>query len=207
MSVTQNDWNGRVWNKARKLRLQCNRSFYTAWNKVNLRIKRISFGPRITFYGFTYFQRAPYSYIELGQNLEFRSDKTSNLIGISKRCLITTLQKNALIKIGNNTGLSGVTIGAAKKIIIGKNVLIGANSLITDTNWHNVDPQLRHTADPSPGEIYIADNVFIGYSTIILKNVTIGENSVIGAGSVVTKNIPANVIAAGNPCIVIRTLN
>jgi acetyltransferase-like isoleucine patch superfamily enzyme len=207
MNVTENDWNGRIWNKIRKLRLQCNKGFYTTWNKLNLRIKKISFGGGIAFYGFTYFQRAPFSYIELGENVEFRSDKTSNLIGINKRCLIATLQKDALIKIGNNTGLSGVTIGAAKKIFIGANVLIGANSLITDTNWHNTNPQLRHTADPSPGEIYIADNVFIGYGSIILKNVTIGENSVIGAGSMVIKNIPANVIAAGNPCIVIRPLN
>lgn len=205
-SITHGDWNGRLWNKARKFKLNFNRNFYTAWNKLNLKIRKISFEEGITFYGFTYFQRAPYSEIMLGKNIQFRSDKTSNLIGINKRCLIATLLKDAVVIIGDNSGLSGVTIGAAKSIRIGSNVLIGANSLITDTNWHNLNPRLRHTGDPSPGEIYIGDNVFIGYGSIVLKNVTIGENSVIGAGSVVTKSIPANVIAAGNPCVVIQTL-
>lgn len=206
IGVTYTDWNGRLWNKARKFRLLFNKNFYTTWNKLNLNIKNISFEKGIVFYGFTYFKRTPHSFIELGKNIEFRSDKTSNLIGINKRCLIATLRKDAVIKIGDNSGLSGVTIGAAKRICIGSNVLIGANSLITDTNWHNIDPLLRNTNDPCPGEIHIGNNVFIGYGTIILKNVTIGENSVIGAGSVVTKNIPANVIAAGNPCMVVRML-
>jgi acetyltransferase-like isoleucine patch superfamily enzyme len=58
-----------------------------------------------------------------------------------------------------------------------------------------------------PKEIVINDNVWLGAGTTVLKGVEIGENSVIGAGSVVTKNIPANVIAAGNPCRVIRAIN
>lgn len=206
MKMSTNDWNGRLWNKARKIRLSYNKMFYSIWNKLNLKTKKIIFAKGIVFYGVTYFYRAPYSYIELGRNIEFRSDKTSNLIGINKGCLIATLQKGAIIKIGNDSGLSGATIGAANKVVIGSNVLIGANSLITDTNWHNIDPLLRHTNDPAPGEVHIGNNVFIGYGSIILKNVTIGENSVIGAGSVVNKNIPANVIATGSPCIVVRSL-
>ncbi|TZF84452.1 acyltransferase [Pedobacter sp. BS3] len=206
MSTITNDRNGRVCGKIRRLRLKYNQLFYTAYVKLNLRFKKIGYGSGLVCFGYTYFCRAPYSSITIGKNVEFRSDKTSNLIGLNKPCLIATLRKNSRIEIGDNSGLSGTAIGAANKIIIGSNVMVGANSLITDTNWHNIDPHLRHTADPLPGEVYIGDNVFIGYGSIILKNVSIGKNSVIGAGSVVTKSIPANVIAAGNPCVVIRAL-
>jgi acetyltransferase-like isoleucine patch superfamily enzyme len=65
---------------------------------------------------------------------------------------------------------------------------------------------MRRLPDTGGRAIIIEDNVFIGYATSILKGVTIGQNSVIGANSVVTSNIPANCIAAGNPCKVIKTL-
>jgi len=139
-------------------------------------------------------------------HFSFRSDKTSNQIRLMRRCIVSTLVENAQIIIGNNSGFSGVSIGAAKKISIGSNVMIGANCLITDTNWHNIAPEMRQLRDTNPGEINIGNNVFVGYGCVILKNVRIGDNTVIGAGSVVTGNIPENVIAVGNPCRVIKNL-
>lgn len=201
-----NDWSGRFISKMRRIRLKIFLYFSTFFGKLTLKIKKIKFGKDVRFYGKTYFYRAPFSSITIGNNVEFRSDSNSNLIGISKSCIISTLEKNAQIIIGDNVGCSGISIGAANKIVIGSNVMIGANSIITDTNWHNTDPNLRHLQDPAPGLVYIEQNVFIGYGAIILKNVTIGKNSVIGAGSVVTRNIPANVIAAGNPCVVLKEL-
>ena len=73
--------------------------------------------------------------------------------------------------------------------------------MITDSDWHTDDP--RTGPDKA---VIIEDNVWLGYGVKILKGVHIGKNSVIGAGSIVTKNIPANVIAAGNPCKVIKQL-
>jgi acetyltransferase-like isoleucine patch superfamily enzyme len=115
--------------------------------------------------------------------------------------MISTQTKNANLTIGNNCGFSGTVIAAFKKIKIGNNVRCGANALITDSDWHLDDPRSGNSAD-----VVIEDNVWIGEGVKVLKGVIIGENSLIGAGSVVTKSIPANVVAAGNPCKVIKIL-
>lgn len=206
MINSKRDWNALIFKKLRSYRLIYMRYISTFIGKLNLSLKKIEYGKKIKFYGKVYFFRAPNSQIKLGHHVEFRSDKTSNQIGLMRRCIVSTLVENAQIIIGNNSGFSGVSIGAAKKISIGSNVMIGANCLITDTNWHNIAPEMRHQGDPRPGEVNIGNNVFIGYGCIILKNVCIGNNSVIGAGSVVTNNIPENVIAAGNPCVIIKNL-
>ena len=91
------------------------------------------------------------------------------------------------------------------KITIGKNVLIGPNVTMSTTG-HPIDPAHRQDGMYS-FPITIGDNVWIGGNVTILPGVTIGENSVIGAGSVVTKDIPANVVAFGAPCKVYREIN
>ena len=109
--------------------------------------------------------------------------------------MLTTLTEEAALEIGNNCGFSGTVIGAFTKIKIGNNVRCGANTLITDSDWHPEDPRVG-PAKP----VTIGNNVWLGINVVVLKGVEIGENTVIGANSLVTKNIPANVIAAGNPC-------
>ena len=131
----------------------------------------------------------------------------SNFIGLNRRTIIATHSKNAEIIIGDNCGFSALVIGAKESIKIGNDVMAGANVLITDFDWHAINPEERRHGIPESKPIVISDNVFIGYSSTILKGVSIGKNSVIGANSVVTKNIPANVIAAGNPCRVIKTIS
>ena len=84
---------------------------------------------------------------------------------------------------------------------IGNAVRCSDNASIDGSVWHPNDPRC---GEPAP--VIIEDNVWLGLNVIVLKGVTIGKNSVIGAGSVVTRNIPANVIAAGNPCRVIKDL-
>ena len=91
------------------------------------------------------------------------------------------------------------------QITIGKNVLIGPNVTMSTTG-HPIDPAHRQDGMYS-FPITIGDNVWIGGNVTILPGVTIGENSVIGAGSVVTKDIPANVVAFGAPCKVYREIN
>ena len=95
-------------------------------------------------------------------------------------------------------------------IKIGNNVLIGSGCLITDTDSHPLkwDDRLRNDDSKTKSKpIIIEDNVFIGARSIILKGVTIGYGSVIGAGSVVTQSIPPNVVACGNPAKIIKKLN
>jgi len=155
----------------------------------------------IKVFGKIYFRRLPDSKIEIGKRCLFNSSPNSNLIGINRPCMISTLQRGATILIGNNCGFSGTVIGAFRSITIGDHVKCGANTLITDSNWHPEDPR---SGDPKP--IIIGDNVWLGANSVILKGVTIGNNSMIGINSVVTNNIPANVMAAGNPCRVIREI-
>lgn len=90
------------------------------------------------------------------------------------------------------------------KIIIGKKVMFGPAVTIA-TVGHPINPNYREYMYADP--VKIEDNCWIGAGSTICPGVTIGENSVIGAGSVVTKDIPANSIAVGNPCKVLRTID
>ena len=91
------------------------------------------------------------------------------------------------------------------KITIGDNVMLGPKVALYAVS-HPIDPQVRILNYDYPVPITIGSNVWIGGSAVICPGVTIGDNTIIGAGSVVTKDIPANVIAAGNPCRVIRPI-
>jgi galactoside O-acetyltransferase len=111
------------------------------------------------------------------------------------------------INIGNNVSISNsFSVECFSKVVIEDNVLIGNNCSIMDNDGHDLDIDARNVGIPKVKDVCICQNVFLGSNVIILKGVTIGENSVIGNGSVVTKNIPENVIAAGNPAQIIRSL-
>ena len=90
-------------------------------------------------------------------------------------------------------------------IFVGDRVMFGPHVTVATAN-HPVNPELRLKAYQYNRDVHIGNNVWIGAGTVIVPGVTIGENSVIGAGSVVTKDIPANVVAAGNPCRVMREI-
>ncbi len=184
----------------------------TAWVsthllRIMLTLKNIPHGKGVISYGKTYFNRCPLSHIILGDNVKFRSSFNSNLIGLNHPCMISTLDHNAVIEIGSGCGISGAIIGAAEKIILGKYVLVGANTLITDTDWHYIHPELRRTAGSLTKPVIIEDNVWLGINSVVLKGVHIGKNTVIAANSVVIKDIPENVIAGGNPCKVIKNID
>ena len=111
------------------------------------------------------------------------------------------------IRIGNNVAFNNAfSIVCFSKVTIKDNVLIGGNCSIMDNDGHDLSKDKRNKGNPNSFPVLIGENVFIGSNVSILKGVEIGDNSVIGNGSVVTKDIPKNVIAAGNPAIVIRNL-
>lgn len=91
------------------------------------------------------------------------------------------------------------------EVYIGNHVMFGPNVTISVTG-HPVDPELRKTGTQFSFPVRIEDDVWIGAGAIILPGVTIGRNSVIGAGSIVTKDIPENVVAVGNPCRILREI-
>lgn len=168
---------------------------------VLMKVKGISFNSFIYFDGVPVLYRQLGSEITLGKKIRINSRPASNLIGIKQKSYLSTLKSDAKLSIGNGTGLSGVSVSCFKSISIGKNCKIGANTVITDSDWHEEDKR-----SGAPKSISIGDDVWIGYGCIILKGVTIGQNTIIGAGSVVVKSIPANSVAAGNPCRVIKQL-
>lgn len=175
--------------------------FWTLYNIIKGFLLGIKINKKTGFIGNTVFSRYQLSSIEIGENCLFNSSSYFNLIGINHNCIISTHSEEAVIEIGNNCGFSGTVVGAFKSIKIGNNVRCGANTIITDFDWHLDDPRTGESK-----EVIIGDNVWLGINCIVLKGVTISENALIGANSVVTKNIPANVIAAGNPCKVIKEI-
>ena len=171
------------------------------FNRLKMFLKGIDYGDNVSFIGDTKFYRTYDSKVRIGSDCNFRSKDTSNFIGINRPCMISTLLPSAKISIGKNCGFSGTVIGAFCNISLGENVRCGANTLITDSDWHLDDPR---SGKPNP--IVIGNNVWLGEGVKVLKGVSIGDNTVIGAGSIVTKNIPANVIAAGNPARILKEL-
>ena len=146
--------------------------------------------------------------IHMGGSLQLRSTIKSNPLGVHNKVIITTWRRNAEIRIGNNFGMTGGAICSAQRIWIGDGVTVGANSTICDTDFHPIEVELRKKSS-SVGkckDIEIGDDVFVGMNCIILKGVHIKTGAVIGAGSVVSHNVPERVVVAGNPARIIRTI-
>jgi maltose O-acetyltransferase len=106
------------------------------------------------------------------------------------------------VQINNNAFLKSEGPG----IRIGPDALLGSYVEIFDSDFHELDPARRRGGRPNMGAVELCENVFIGEGAKILKGVTIGAHSVIGAGSVVARSIPEGVIAVGNPARVVRDL-
>ena len=98
----------------------------------------------------------------------------------------------------------GVRILAAKRVSIGDACMFGHGAYITDSARHGIYDRTEVVG--SPKEVVLEKNVWIGDSAIVCKGVTIGENSIIGAGSVVTKDVPKNSVYAGNPAKLVKEL-
>lgn len=133
-----------------------------------------------------------------------------NPIGRPQRCLFFA-GRNAEITIGKNVGISSTAIVSQKAITIGNNVKIGGGVCIYDTDFHSLDAGIRYNREDdrlstNKQPVIIEDNVFIGAHSTILKGVTIGKNSIVGACSVVTKSIPPNEIWGGNPAKFLKAL-
>jgi acetyltransferase-like isoleucine patch superfamily enzyme len=110
------------------------------------------------------------------------------------------------LEIGDNVLINyGCSFGATKLVRIGDRCNIGMQVVLIDNAFHELDPD-RRDEQPEPAPVILERNVWLASRVMVLPGVTIGENSVIGAGSVVTKDIPPNVLAAGMPARVIRAI-
>ena len=179
-------------------------------------MKGIEFGKNMLAYNKVYLTGYRQGRITIGDGFHLTSGDGINPICRNIRACIHRGSSQATINIGNGVGLSSTCIWINERLTIGDHVKIGGNCVILDTDTHQIDYLTRRgeksadvndiTTIVQTAPITIEDDVWIGANCIILKGVTIGARSIIGAGSVVTKSVPADCIAAGNPCRVIREL-
>lgn len=120
-------------------------------------------------------------------------------------CVWPQWEGEGLIRIGDYCLICpGVRISSASGITIGHSVMMANRVYLTDSDWHD---SYDRTAPGRRSPIRIGDNVWLGDSVIVCKGVTIGDNSIIGAGAVVVDDVPAHVVAAGNPARVVKHLD
>lgn len=145
----------------------------------------------------------------IGKDFAMNNGIKGNPIGCYERCTFF-VDKGCTLTIGENVGISQAALIAHANLTIGNNVKIGGGTCIFTSDFHSLDPIIRSGKEDLKNKkstpVSIEDNAFVGAKCIILKGVTIGKNSIVGAGSVVTKSIPDNQIWAGNPAKFIRNL-
>lgn len=169
----------------------------------------------VTLFGKPIINKVKGARIIMGKGVVLVSSNDDNGIvynpaGINHPVMISALVPGSKIIIGDNVGISGSSIVATQKVLVGNNSMLGNNTNIYDTDFHCIDPHERlkqiNVREAKSEPVIIGTNCWIGSSSIVLKGVTIGDNSVIGAMSLVNKKIPNNVVAAGNPIKVIRNI-
>ena len=176
--------------------------------KIILLLNEVKYGEGIRCYNSTpKLQINRKGYLSLGKNIVFNSytDHSWN-----SNCKLLVL-KDAELTIGDNSGMNGVMIYCSKRVAIGDNVKIGGGSRISDSNHHSLDyfnrrDAKKDSANAMSSPVTIGNDVFIGANCYIGKGVTIGDRSIIAAGSVVVKSIPPDEIWGGNPAKLIRKL-
>lgn len=188
--------------------------FYIKWNRLYFKLLGIRYGQHMSV--FDKVSIFGIGTVIIGDDFTFTSGSCINPICRNIQGMLCTMNKNARIEIGDRVGISSACLWAKERITIGNDVNIGGDCLIMDNDVHPHDYIKRRssyeervgevayydTVPTSPVEI--GDDVWIGARCQILKGVHIGARSIIAAGSVVTKDIPADVVAGGNPCRVIR---
>lgn len=165
-------------------------------------------------------------YLETTQIFRFMRSKQARAVELGRHVscyagVSFALGENGACRIGDFKLLNGALIMCIERIEIGQHCLISWNVGIADSDFHPLDAAQRRVDTMALAPFYegrparpvlktapvvIEDNVWIGMNAIVLKGVTIGENSIVAAGSIVAKSVPANVVVAGNPAVVVKQL-
>lgn len=171
---------------------------------------RLLYRKHIWFRGFSVIYSFADSSITLpkrGEKVNIFSHPFSNMFGLTQRCIIVA-KFGGKININEGVCMSGCTIYSMASISIGKNTDIGSGCKIIDNDFHPL-PYSQRTPEEQIDKIkkrpiVIGEGCFIGANSIILKGTVLGNNVVVGAGSVVSGKFPDNVIIAGNPAKIIK---
>ena len=179
----------------------------TKWfNAIALSYRRVQTGHNVRINGkIRLYGRGS---IVLEDNVRINSCRRANPIGGDISTVLNTCSSGKIV-IGAGSGISNSAIVSRESVSIGKNVRVGGGCQIFDNDFHSLNCEKRisaHDDDIQTKPVVIKDGAFLGARCLVLKGVTIGENSVIGAGSVVTKDVPDNEIWGGNPARFIKKL-
>jgi acetyltransferase-like isoleucine patch superfamily enzyme len=176
----------------------------------------VKVGRRFKVIGIPSIRRAPRSLIHIGDDCKLISAFSANSHGVTRPCFLSAISPGSRIELGNSCGLSGTIITASESVVLGNRVQCGANTLITDNDAHSLDAAIRRSeiegtlprgsSHNVSKPVLIRDDVWLGMGVTVLKGVEIGERSVVGAGSLVTKSIPPDSLAVGVPARVIKSL-
>ncbi|MCR5742933.1 MAG: acyltransferase [Lachnospiraceae bacterium] len=187
------------------------------WYKIILKMLKIKYGRGLLLKGVPFIYNKKGAKLLIGDNVTIKSSFLSNLVGLYSRTIIVTRSPKAEIIIGDNAGISGATIYARKRIVIGNNVCIGGNTKILDNDFHPIEAETRNKLlrDINGGnsnlvpakDIIIGDDCFIGCNALILKGTVLGRGCVVGAGAVVCGKFEDDCVIAGNPARVIRKVD
>lgn len=198
-----------VFKALRKINFLIFSYIYTPYAKLKLFLNGAQVGGGLTVNGILNIYVTRRGKVLIGNNCTINSGENFNIIGRQQKNIFWV---EGVLTIGNNVGMSCSAFICNHEIEIQDNVTIGGNVVIYDTDFHSLNPEIRlnKLQDKSSaqwGKVTICDNAFIGAHSTILKGVTIGKNSIVGACSVVAKDIPENEIWAGNPAKLIAKLN
>lgn len=180
---------------------------YPLINYILRKNKCISIGEKVIFKGMPVITTVKDTMISIGDNSTINSSNDGYHLNMFARTKLMADRAGATIKIGNQTRIHGSCIHAFNSIIIGNRCLIAANCQIMDSNGHEIsmnDVSNRINTIDKGREITIGDDVWIGAGSIILPGVSIGNGSIIAAGSIVNKDVPERCIAGGNPATIIK---
>ncbi|CAM8619868.1 putative lipopolysaccharide biosynthesis O-acetyl transferase WbbJ [Candidatus Methylacidiphilaceae bacterium] len=175
---------------------------------LELRMRGLQISMPIRLFGHPICSRYPGSSISLGSHVTIDSSTRANPLGGSSPCVLRTMSPTARLTLGDRVGLSSSVIVAGNSIEIGEDTILGAGAMVLDNDFHIRGSGFSWLTeyDKSSNPVKIGRGCFIGARSIILKGVTLGDRVIIGAGSVVTKNVPAFSIAAGNPARIVGTV-
>lgn len=186
--------------------------FFVLWNRLLLYLSGVEYGADCKICNKIYFTHSgDFKIMRIGDGFVMTSGGGWNPLTRGQRAHVH-IESGGELVIGNNVGMSSPTIWCARCITIGDNTKVGACCMIMDTDCHSLDyivrreeykisKDLHNNASVSP--VLIGQDVMIGANVTILKGVTIGDRAIIGACSVVTKDVPSDCIAAGNPAKVL----
>jgi carbonic anhydrase/acetyltransferase-like protein (isoleucine patch superfamily) len=169
--------------------------------RMYARLRRATVHPTVVMRGRPIFRCVRGASVVLREGVRINSSPASNPIIGRSRSALCAISPGAVLDVGKGVGMSGVCLCAAQSLIIGEDTIIGADALITDTDFHLPLPGSKWSNDAFAASkpIVIGRGCFIGARAIILKGVTLGDGAVVAAGALVTRDVPAAHLAIGNP--------